>query len=196
MKFYSGMFLRERIMISSARVAISFAVCCLFGHGLALAGEPAKQTPHREVAWEELLPESWHPEEIFDTLGLDNFSDNDPRADKALEAFNEAWKNAPANPALHGQRIKIPGFVAPLDWENSGQLKEFLLVPYFGACIHSPPPPANQIIYITMAAPLEGIKSMDVVWAYGTITVARNTSGDMGASSYSMTLDKAEPYNE
>lgn len=172
-----------------------FAIGCVFLHGWVLAGEPAKQNSYHETKWEELIPDSWNPEKIFDQLDLDKFSDDDPRAaSKVLEALNEAWRNAPANQALQGQRIKIPGFVAPLDWENDAQLKEFLLVPYFGACIHVPPPPANQIIYIKMDVPLKGIRMMDIVWVYGTIAVEKNDSGDMGASSYSMRPDKVEPY--
>jgi hypothetical protein len=171
-----------------------FVIGCIFWHNWTLAGESAKQTSYREAGWEELIPGSWHPEEIFDKLDLGKFSDNDPRADKVLEAFVEAWRNAPANQSLGGQRIKIPGFVAPLDWNDAAQLKEFLLVPYFGACIHVPPPPANQIIYVKMDAPLEGIRAMDSVWVYGTIAVERNDSGDMGASGYVMKPDKVEPY--
>jgi hypothetical protein len=170
-----------------------FVIGCVLGHTWALA-ESAKQSPYREATWEELIPASWHPEKIFEKFELDKFSDNDPRADKVLETFNEAWKNAPANQILQGRRIKIPGFVVPLDWENDARLREFLLVPYFGACIHVPPPPANQIIYVKTDAPLEGIRLMDIVWVYGTISVERNDSGDMGASSYGMKLDKVEPY--
>jgi hypothetical protein len=171
-----------------------FAIGCVFWHTWVAAEEPAGQNPYREAKWEELIPTSWHPEKIFDEFNFDAFSDNDPRAGKVLEAFNEAWRNAPANHILQGQRVKIPGFVAPLDWENDAQLKEFLLVPYFGACIHVPPPPANQIIHIRMDAPLRGIRLMDAVWVYGTIAVERNDSGEMGASGYSMKPDKVEPY--
>ena len=183
-------------MASYGKLILFLIVCRVFSCSLAFAGEHVKQVVCREVEWEELVPTSWRPEEIFDKLDLGRFSDNDPRANKALEAFNEAWRNAPANQALQGQCIKIPGFVVPLDWENDAQLKEFLLVPYFGACIHVPPPPANQIIYIKTDSPLKGIRSMDAVWVYGSVTVERNDSGYMGTSSYSMTPDKVEIYKK
>jgi hypothetical protein len=177
---------------------LCFAIGCVFWHGWAQAGSAAGQDSYREVKWEELVPASWHPEKIFEKFDLSQFSDNDPRADKVLEAFNEAWRNAPANPALQGQRIKIPGFVVPLDWGHDARLGDFLLVPYFGACIHVPPPPANQIVYVRADdAPVgEGreVRLMDIVWVYGTINVERNDSGGMGASSYSMKPDKVEPY--
>ena len=50
-------------------------------------------------------------------------------------------------PELDGKRVSIGGYVVPLDFEAT-TVKEFLLVPFVGACIHVPPPPANQIIYV------------------------------------------------
>jgi hypothetical protein len=120
--------------------------------------------------------------------------DDDPRVEKAFEAFVVEWANAPVNEAMNGQRIRIPGFIAPLDWGNNAELKEFLLVPYFGACIHLPPPPANQIIYVKMGKALKGMHAMDAIWAYGTISVEKNDSGSMGSSGYSMKIDKVESY--
>jgi uncharacterized protein len=50
----------------------------------------------------------------------------------------------------HNKKISIPGFLLPLELSGK-RVKEFLLVPYVGACIHVPPPPPNQIINVTMA---------------------------------------------
>jgi hypothetical protein len=151
-------------------------------------------TAYSEVEWTELVPSSWRPEKLFEELNLDELADNDPRAIKALQAIEAEWRNAPTNPDLKGRRIKIPGFVAPLDWDAADRLKEFLLVPYFGACIHVPPPPANQIIYIAMNKELAGIRSMDTVWVYGVLDVEKHDSGAMGAAGYSMRPDKVELY--
>jgi hypothetical protein len=173
-----------------------FAVCCILWHHPPVSGEAAPASVYRETQWQELVPESWHPEKIFKGLELDGLSDDDAdqRVVKAYEAFMAEWAKAPADEKMDGQRIKIPGFIAPLDWENDTELKEFLLVPYFGACIHLPPPPANQIIYVKMEKSLKGVRSMDAIWAYGTIFLEKNDSGSMGASGYGMRLDKTEPY--
>ena len=64
--------------------------------------------------------------------------------------------------------MRIPGFVVPLEDSKDG-LKEFLLVPYFGACIHSPPPPANQIIHVLPEHAGQGRASMDTVWVSGML---------------------------
>jgi hypothetical protein len=189
------MFFRaEAEMALYFKIIVCFAISGIFWHNNVAVGEAAEAAVYREVKWEELVPESWHPEKIFAGLNLDELSDDDPRADKALEAFAAEWEKAPANPELQGKRIKISGFVAPLDWENDAELKEFLLVPYFGACIHVPPPPANQIIYIKMDTNLKEIRSMDAVWVYGKIVLEANDSGIMGTSGYSMKPDKVELY--
>ena len=70
-------------------------------------------------------------------------SDNDPQARQQLEALRLQWATAPTNAALDGVRARIPGYVVPLESSAAGHL-EFLLVPYFGACIHTPPPPPTR----------------------------------------------------
>jgi hypothetical protein len=184
------------VMKAYVKPALCFAMCCVFLHNTSLVGESATADSYKEVQWDELVPESWNPEKAFEGLDLDSLPEDDynPRVEKAYEAFMEEWAKAPANEKISGQRIKISGFIAPLDWENDAELKEFLLVPYFGACIHLPPPPANQIIHVKTQKPLKGLRSMDAAWVYGTISVERHDSGSMGASGYSMALDKAEPY--
>lgn len=59
-----------------------------------------------------------------------------------------------------GKLVRIPGFMVPFDDGMAG-VNEFLLVPYFGACIHTPPPPPNQIVYVRM----EGGRQVEVnIW--------------------------------
>ncbi len=69
---------------------------------------------------------------------------------------------------LNGSLVKIPGFVIPLEGD-ANTVTEFLLVPYFGACIHVPPPPPNQIIYVKFpeGAPVQEL--WDVVYVVGTL---------------------------
>jgi len=52
-----------------------------------------------------------------------------------------------ANQALDGKPVRIPGYLLPLEFDD-GKVTEFLLVPYVGACIHTPPPPPNQIVHV------------------------------------------------
>jgi hypothetical protein len=148
---------------------------------------------YKEIEWEELIPPSWNPADAFAGMNLDEMEDDDPRVQRAFEKFRKMWDEAPVNPEIGEILIKVPGFVAPLDFEEEARLKEFLLVPYFGACIHVPPPPANQIIHITLETPLAEIQAMDPVWVYGKIVI-RRTDTDMGGVGYAMVPDRVEPY--
>ena len=88
--------------------------------------------------------------------------------------------------------VRIAGFVAPLDFLGGDQLSEFLLVPYFGACIHVPPPPANQIVYVILEKPM-GIQMMDTVMVYGKLEIEKSES-DIGDAGYRIRAVAVEPY--
>jgi hypothetical protein len=88
--------------------------------------------------------------------------------------------------------MKLPGYVVPI--EMSGEaVREFLLVPYFGACMHMPPPPANQIVHVVLASPAKDLKAMHVVWAKGKMLSKRFDSA-MGVSGYRIEGAAIEPY--
>ena len=161
---------------------------------LAKAEEAKKNGKYAEITWENLIPPTWDPAKVFDKFNFDKFSDDDPRADKALKEFQAMWSNAPANKTLSGKLVRIAGFVAPLDFLGGDELAEFLLVPYFGACIHVPPPPANQIIYVTLDKP-RGIQMMDTVWVYGKLEIEK-TESDIGDAGYRIKAEAVEPYVE
>jgi uncharacterized protein len=161
----------------------------------AAKAEAAKKSGrYAEITWDKLMPPSWNPAKVFDGFNFDQYSDDDPRADKALKKFQKMWSEAPVNKELGNKLISIAGFVAPLDFLGGDELDEFLLVPYFGACIHVPPPPANQIIYITLDK-RRGIQMMDTVRVYGKLEIDRMES-DIGDAGYRMKADAVEPYVE
>ena len=161
----------------------------------AKAAPPATPTgAARTITWEALVPANWDPFKDFKGLNFQTLDDGDPRATEMLKKMREAWDNAPTNPAIVGQLVRLPGFVVPLEDSKEG-LKEFLLVPYFGACIHSPPPPANQIVHVLPKSPAKGLRSMDTVWITGIVTTLR-TDSYMGASSYRIEATSVLPYEE
>jgi hypothetical protein len=101
--------------------------------------------------------------------------------------------DAPIVESLNGKLVKIPGFVVPLEGDNE-TTTEFLLVPYFGACIHVPPPPANQIVYVKFseAVPIENL--YDAVWITGTLTT-KGWEGDLATVGYSLVGISVSPYD-
>ena len=147
----------------------------------------------RQITWEELVPKDWDPAAALKGIDLSTLDDADPRAAELLVKLQEALNNAPANPALDGQLVRLPGFVVPLE-EGQGGLTEFLLVPYFGACIHTPPPPANQILHVRPRTPAK-FRAMDTVWITGRLKIERNDSM-MGSSGYSMAADSVTKYTD
>ena len=156
------------------------------------AAKPVAAGSYREITWEDLVPKDWDPAKEFKQANIGLMKDGDPRATEMLKRMREAWNNAPTNNELDGVAIRLPGYLVPLDESGNG-IKEFLLVPYFGACIHTPPPPANQIILVQPQKPAKGYRSMDTVWISGTLKALRSDSY-MGASGYRMDSAIVEPY--
>jgi hypothetical protein len=150
--------------------------------------------PWPELKWEALVPKGWDPSKEFKDLDFSKLQDSDPRAVAALDRLKKLWDAAPAEPTLNGRRIRIAGFALPLERQGD-RVTEFLIVPYFGACIHTPPPPANQIIHARSARPLTGVKIMTPLWTYGTLAVQRGET-QWGVAGYRLTVDKIAPYEE
>jgi hypothetical protein len=148
---------------------------------------------YKEIKWEELVPKGWDPTKEFKALNLATLQDSDPRAMEALDKMKALFDNAPTEPAMAGKKVRLPGFVIPL--ERKGELTtEFLIVPYFGACIHTPPPPANQIIHAVLSKPVK-MSSMEPVWTSGTLSL-KTADTPWGKAGYRMLADKVAPYEE
>jgi hypothetical protein len=146
---------------------------------------------YRTATWEELIPKDWDPRKTFRDRNPGRIVEGSPEEQALMRELREAWDNAPTRADLNGARVRLPGFVVPLEL-GAGTVREFLLVPYFGACIHSPPPPANQIIHVTLTSP-KPLRTMDAVWASGVLRTQRRDSS-LGVSGYSMEAAQAEPY--
>jgi hypothetical protein len=130
-----------------------------------------------------------------------------PTADaaRAEEAVNIDWRvlagldysNGKATDTLkklEGKLVRIPGFVVPLDdFQEEGA--EFLLVPYYGACVHTPPPPPNQIVMVEMSGK-KAIKLnlFDAVWMSGRLKIS-SVESPYGTVGYQLAGMKVEPYS-
>jgi uncharacterized protein len=158
---------------------------------------------YKNLNWDELTPADWDPLAALKGLDLDKLEDTDPRARDALIAVGEAWKSAPIIPALNGQRVRIAGFVVPLDIDKN-KVKEFLLVPYFGACIHVPPPPSNQAIHAINATnnhPQQNKILKDAALIQGPVTIVGKmqtipSTTSLGSAGYKMQIESIEQYKE
>ena len=95
--------------------------------------------------------------------------------------------------ALEGKLVKVPGFTVTLeDWASSA--KEFLLVPYVGACIHTPPPPPNQLVYIEMEkGKWAFLNGWNPVWVEGVLKIEM-TKSMYGYVGFTITGKRVYPY--
>ena len=144
---------------------------------LALSAAP------REIEWLELMPEAEAEAWLEDQMNIDHSGFFMP----------EPFQSFKTIPELDGQQVRIPGFVVPIETDAEGNLTEFFLVPYFGACIHLPPPPANQIIYGRLEKPMRMINIWDAFWMEGQLNIEQ-IENQTAASAYTMDVSKLELY--
>jgi hypothetical protein len=157
--------------------------------GLAVQSRAADA---REITWLALVPKNWDPRARLSKFNVEGLDDSDPKAQQYMRELREILDTAPTVTELDGVLIKMPGYVVPLEKAKDG-LTEFLLVPYYGACIHTPPPPANQIVHVKSSKPQKGFDAMSAVWVTGTLKALRHDSG-IGVSGYALDLAKMEAY--
>ncbi len=148
----------------------------------------------RELTWDDLIPAGALPQQEPVYLYEDDELMDEDWDHKSLdEEFSTPAYPTGVVDELNGIQAKLPGFVVPLELSGAGKVKEFLLVPYFGACIHYPPPPANQIVYVTLDKPVEIESPWDPIWATGELKTDAYES-DLAAASYTMAARKIEEY--
>lgn len=152
----------------------------------AKSAAPAASNQILELEWDELVPEENRGKFMGQTAPMhDYLGESGPAAQQPMD-FS-------VNKKLDGQSVKLPGFIVPLDIGKDGLVSEFFLVPYFGACIHVPPPPPNQIVYVRMAKGIALDSIYEAYWITGKMSV-QNKQTRLGAAAYSVAADKVEIY--
>ncbi|WP_368497117.1 DUF3299 domain-containing protein [Marinobacter sp. 2_MG-2023] len=151
---------------------------------------PAHSEPKqemREIDWLELMPAE-------DLALLENMPELEHEGDGPPLLPDEIMTGRVVMDMANVEG-RIPGFVVPLKTTKDMRILEFFLVPYYGACIHVPPPPPNQIIHMKYKEGFKLEALYDPVWVTGTLVIDR-TETDLGTSSYSMVAEAVEPYEE
>lgn len=157
------------------------------------AAGPAVSPDVRTLEWDDLIPRDFRPDDLLSEYDVDGMSDDDPRAQELMEKLLALWKDAPVVEALDGQRVRLPGFVVPVEGDGR-HVEEFLLVPYYGACIHVPPPPANQTVHVLAQGRNVTIRGLfDTVWVTGIIKVERKSS-ELAEAGYQIEAIEVTPY--
>ncbi|MFV2051767.1 DUF3299 domain-containing protein [Aliiroseovarius sp. YM-037] len=149
----------------------------------ALLPRRARAEDYTELDWEDLLPEN----ETTIPNAFRGVIDHD---DASLSSQQPASSGVRTD--WNGQIVRLPGFVVPIDYQGSGVVA-FILVPYVGACVHVPPPPANQLVFVTTETPYESaglFEPVNVIGMFGVSSISTQFA-DIG---YALSADKIEPY--
>ncbi len=159
---------------------------------------------YKELEWIDLLPQEdldalMNPPEYIDEI-VDG-SEEDVLASQLSAAENELaggrWEEALVSTrvveSLDGAAVRLPGFIVPLEFGEDEKVTKFFLVPYFGACLHMPPPPPNQIVYAEFAEGLELASIYNPFWLEGKLATTL-TENEVARSAYYMAVDRLEPF--
>jgi len=152
--------------------------------GTGAIGAMAADT-YKTITWDDLIDEQWAKSMQAEMMAIGRLGflkDGTEAADRAMAKLRQKW-------------VRIPGYVVPLDASRDPK-RAFLLVPYFGACIHTPPPPANQIILVQPKSDsrIKAVpESMTTVWIEGLLEVGRTTTSQ-GVTGYVLQADAVRPY--
>jgi hypothetical protein len=167
----------------AARPAAGSALGIGLAHAQADApaiGAPAPKASGDSAAdidWLELMP----PEDIKKLQEI-------PPVDHSGFISAEQFMSFNTVKELDGRKGRIAGYIVPIDTNEKGELTSFFLVPYFGACIHVPPPPPNQIIYAKLDKAIPVPDMYAPQWVAGTLVIER-TDNELGASAYTMKVE-------
>lgn len=138
-----------------------------------------------ELTWDDLVPTTG--ETLMETAREFGVIEHDQ-----ISTMTGQPLYAPTTNAYNGKLVRIPGFVVPLDYGAEG-VTTFILVPYVGACIHVPPPPANQLVLVTTETPQTFSGLFEPVWVTGMFGSAANST-ELADIGYALSAEKIEPY--
>jgi hypothetical protein len=173
---------------------------------MAFSNLSAGASTYKELEWVDLMPAGDiealvnTPDFLSDIPGVTeedplNLFQDESLFNEGSHRFQQAMTSTEVVDTYENKQIRIPGFIVPLELDENKYATEFFIVPYFGACIHMPPPPPNQMIYSSLDIGVEVENLYDPFWFEGTLTIETNHNS-LGTSSYGLILDNVVPYEE
>lgn len=172
----------------------------------SLSSLSARAESPRTLHWDDLLPAAdlealLNPPDYLNDIDDGSFEDKITNGlEQALslatdDTYQQALVSTNVIPEMDGQHVRVPGFIVPLSYDDEQRVTTFFLVPYFGACIHVPPPPPNQIIYGQFEKGSAVADIYDAYWVTGTLHTTM-TENDTATSAYSLTVTDVHLYEE
>lgn len=156
--------------------------------------------------WLDLIPEEdldalLNPPDYLDEIVDGSEADklNDIFKNEVEKSSNDRYQQALVStrikPVVNNAPIKIPAFIVPLGFDDEQKVTQFFMVPYYGACIHLPPPPPNQTIFVNYPKGLKLESLYDAYWVSGIIKTSL-VENDTAIAAYSMDVHAIELYTE
>jgi hypothetical protein len=170
----------------AAALALAMAVAASAGSLAEWATRPASDQP-LELDWEALIPEAgWLGATSGALRGVVQHG-------SVVQAQDLAQETAFVTD-LDGRRVRLAGYLLPLDFDGVG-VREFLLVPYVGACVHVPPPPPNQIVLVRSETRIPVRDQFEPVQVTGTLAIGLQST-DFAEAGYLVAAEAVTPYAE
>ena len=152
-----------------------------------------------DITWEQLLPEL-ERELItkYQAPEPERISDLTDQILRSIEAssdteYQSAMVSTNTISTFDNAHVSLAGFVVPIEFYDDTSPSLVFLVPYFGACIHFPPPPPNQIVFARLPP---GFDQLDINQAYTFEGILQQGlfEDQMGTSAYEMNVTSISLY--
>lgn len=171
----------SNLLISRRKLICSSAAAVLVIPSLSLANT---SDPKINVTWDSLIPSNTPYPEIIGRGQVDIEND------RWLPQFDSNANKL--EPSLNGAYVNIPGFLIPIELTTAGVVS-FILAPHAGACLHTPPPPPNQLIYVTTETPWPSFEPFEAVSVAGRMQHAVHET-DVAVTGYELEAEKIDVY--
>lgn len=168
--------------------------------------EALPQSAFKTVEWTDLMPKEdldalLNPPSYITDVEDGSFEDqiSNQIQNTIAAASNDRYQQALVStrivPEMNDQPVRVPGFIVPLEFNDEQRVTQFFLVPYFGACIHVPPPPPNQIIFVNYAKGLKLDSLYDPFWISGILKTSV-VENETATAAYTIQMQSFEIYTE
>lgn len=158
---------------------------------LLVCAAPLWAAEPRDLTWSELIPADAPP--MLQPQAPLHGPTPGAGLDESGPPAPQLAPQAPVVRALDGVLVKLPGYIVPLETEADGREVDFLLVPYFGACIHVPPPASNQIVHVRSDGGVRLEELYQPFWVEGPLRV-QHSSSELAEAGYGMQASRIYRY--
>ena len=173
----------RQIVVGATLTALLLLAACHRASEQTNAPASDSNAGYAKLEWEQLIP----AEEVENARLATAFAMR--RIDHSGNERAPQFGSFKTVGALDGRRVSLTGYVVPLETDDQGRMTDFFLVPTIGACIHVPPPPPDQMIYVHLTQAIPAPELGDAGSLQG---ILRTTTHDDALASAAYSMDEAK----